>query len=77
MPLFGTRSPDEDPQTVATNLVRTVKNYVDMWPEFSIDRVYFGAYTDADNELCVTAFNRLKLQFEGTEPPDTKDPKTT
>jgi hypothetical protein len=27
----------EDPQAVATNLVRTAKNYVEMWP-FSLER---------------------------------------
>jgi O-acetyl-ADP-ribose deacetylase (regulator of RNase III) len=68
-PLFGTRGGYEDPQVVATNLVRTAKNYVEMWP-FSLERIYFQAYTDGDDELCVTAFSRLKLNFEGTEPGD-------
>jgi O-acetyl-ADP-ribose deacetylase (regulator of RNase III) len=68
-PMFGTRGGIEDPQVVATNLVRTAKNYVEMWP-FSLERIYFQAYTDRDDELCVTAFSRLKLDFEGAEPSD-------
>ncbi len=68
IPLFGTRGQQEDAQTVATNLIRTAKNYIEMWPEFSLKRIYFQAYTDQDDELCTTAFNQLKLKYECREP---------
>ncbi len=68
IPLFGTRGQQEDAQTVATNLIRTAKNYIEMWPEFSLKRIYFQAWTDQDDELCTTAFNHLKLKYESSEP---------
>jgi O-acetyl-ADP-ribose deacetylase (regulator of RNase III) len=69
-PLFGTRNPDDDPQAVALNLVRTAKNYLETWPTSKIERVYFLAWTDADEELCLIAFQRLGLTFEKVEPDD-------
>ena len=69
-PLFGTRNLDDDPQVVAINLVRTAKNYLETWPDCTMERVYFLAWTDADQELCVTAFQRLGLNFEQVEPDD-------
>ena len=66
-PLFGTNNPDEDPLLVAYNLIHTAKVYVEMWPEFSLDRIYFQAYTDRDDELCVTTFSKLGLTFEPQE----------
>jgi hypothetical protein len=32
--------------------------------------IYFQAYTDRDDELCVTALSRLKLNFEHADPSD-------
>jgi hypothetical protein len=69
-PLFGTRNRDEDPQVVAFNLVRTAKNYLETWSDCTLERIYFLAWTDADEELCVTAFQRLGLTFERAEPSD-------
>ncbi len=63
IPLFGTRS-GGDPQDVTDRLVRTAKSYFEEQPTTSIDRVYFLAYTDADRELCQTAFSRLGLREE-------------
>jgi hypothetical protein len=63
IPLFGTRS-GGDPQDVTDRLVRTAKSYFEEQPTSSIDRVYFLAYTDADRELCQTAFSRLGLREE-------------
>ncbi len=63
IPLFGTRS-GADPQDVTDRLVRTAKSYFEEQPTSSIDRVYFLAYTDADRELCQTAFSRLGLREE-------------
>src|SRR5262249_10564821 len=67
-PLFGTRNFDDDPQVVALNLVRAAKNYLETWPHCTIERVYFLAWTDADEELCLIAFQRLGLNFEKVEP---------
>ena len=63
IPLFGTRS-GGDPQDVTDRLVRTAKSYFEEQPTTSINRVYFLAYTDADRELCQTAFSRLGLREE-------------
>lgn len=66
-PLFGTRG-DEDAQLVTFNLVQTAKIYLDTWQDCMIERIYFLAYSDADEELCFTAFQRLGLTYEGVEP---------
>ena len=60
-PLFGTRGQDRDSQQVAYNIVQAATNYFQTWPSSTIERVYFLAYTDADDELVTTAFNRLKF----------------
>jgi hypothetical protein len=61
-PLFGTRGHDRDSQQVAYNIVQAAMNYFQTWPTSTIGRVYFLAYTDADDELVTTAFNRLKFE---------------
>jgi O-acetyl-ADP-ribose deacetylase (regulator of RNase III) len=61
-PLFGTRSSDRDPQDVTDNLVLSAKTFLQARPSSAIERVYFLAYTDADRDLCETAFSRLRLQ---------------
>ena len=66
-PLFGTNNPDDDPQLVAHDLIEAVKIYIETWPNFSLDRIYFQAYSDRDDELCVTALNRLGLTYEKSE----------
>ena len=62
-PLFGTRSADRDAKDVATRLVQAAKTYFETWPDSSIEKVYFLAYTDEDRELCETAFKRLNLDL--------------
>jgi hypothetical protein len=74
-PLFGTRNPDDDPQLVALNLVRTAKNYLETWSNCTMERVYFLAWTDSDEELCLTAFQRLGLNYEGVEPEEEGKPE--
>lgn len=64
--LMGTQG-DRDPQEVADNLVRAAKDYLETWPHSPVNRVCFLAYTDADDELCETAFRRLDLQYVGDE----------
>jgi O-acetyl-ADP-ribose deacetylase (regulator of RNase III) len=61
-PLFGTRSSDRDPQDVTDNLIFSAKTFLEARPNSAIERVYFLAYTDADRDLCETAFSRLRLQ---------------
>lgn len=63
-PLFGTRGRDRDAKDVATRLVQSAKTYLETWPNTSVQEVYFLAYTDADFELCETAFERLKLELK-------------
>lgn len=63
-PLFGTRNTERSAKDVATNLVRAAKTYLETWPHTGIEKVYFLAYTDADLDLCMTAFNRLGLKLE-------------
>jgi O-acetyl-ADP-ribose deacetylase (regulator of RNase III) len=66
-PLFGTRGHDRDSQHVADSIVLAAMNYLQSWPSSTIERVYFLAYTDTDDELVTTAFNRLKLSYVKTE----------
>jgi hypothetical protein len=61
-PLFGTRSSDRDPQDVTDNLVFAAKTFFEARPNSAVERIYFLAYTDADRDLCETAFSRLRLQ---------------
>lgn len=63
-PLFGTRGRDRDSKDVATRLVQSARTYLETWPSTSVQEVYFLAYTDADFELCETAFERLRLRLE-------------
>lgn len=60
-PLFGTRSSDRDPQDVTDNIVFAAKTFLEAHPDCALRQVYFLAYTDADRELCETAFSRLRL----------------
>ena len=60
-PLFGTRSSDRDPQDVTDNIVFAAKTFLEAHPASAIQQIYFLAYTDADRELCETAFSRLRL----------------
>jgi O-acetyl-ADP-ribose deacetylase (regulator of RNase III) len=66
-PLFGTRGQDQDPLEVTLSIVHAAKKYFELCPWSTIERVYFLAYTDADDELLTTAFNRLKLLWEREE----------
>ncbi len=61
-PLFGTRSSDRNPQDVAGNMVRAAKTFLEARPNSTTERVYFLAYTDADQELCETAFSHLRFK---------------
>jgi O-acetyl-ADP-ribose deacetylase (regulator of RNase III) len=61
-PLFGTRGHGRDGKDVATKLVQAAKTYLETWPHSTIQKVYFLAYTDADLDLCETAFQRLNLK---------------
>lgn len=54
---------DRDAKDVATRLVQAAKTYLETWPDSSIEKVYFLAYTDEDRELCETAFKRLNLDL--------------
>lgn len=65
VPLFGTRG-DRDPREVAHNLVQSAKTYIETWPS-SIERIYFLAFTDVDERLCLAAFQRLGLLYERRE----------
>ncbi len=67
-PLFGTRGSGDDPQSVTIDIVQAAKVYFENWPETKIERVYFLAYTDYDEELCVTAFQKLNLNYGWCEP---------
>jgi hypothetical protein len=75
-PLFGTRNRKNDPQTVTLNIVRAAKNYFELHPHSTLERVCFLAWTDADEELCYTAFLRLGLNFDFSEPAATVSPLT-
>jgi hypothetical protein len=69
-PLFGTRG-DRDARDVTYNLVRRAKSYFESTRTTQIDRIYFLAFTDVDQELILSAFQRLvandELQFEKEE----------
>lgn len=67
-PLFGTRASGDDPQMVTFNLVQSAKVYLETWPDCPIEKVYFLAYTDTDEEYLLTAFQRLGLTFKHSEP---------
>jgi len=64
-PLFGTRGGERDAQEVAYNIVQKAIAHFETSPASPTERVFFLAFTDADDELLVTAFNRLKLDFVG------------
>jgi O-acetyl-ADP-ribose deacetylase (regulator of RNase III) len=68
-PLLGTRGTSRDPQTVADNLVRSARDFLESTPDTAIERVYFLAYTDADNELCEAAFRHADLVFKADDQP--------
>jgi hypothetical protein len=65
-PLMGTQG-ERDAQEVTDNLVRAARDYLETWPKTAVKRVCFLAYTDADDELCETAFRRLGLEYVGEE----------
>jgi O-acetyl-ADP-ribose deacetylase (regulator of RNase III) len=67
-PLFGTRGSGDDPQSITTDIVHAAKIYMQNWPQSKVERVYFLAYTDRDEELCLTAFQRLHFVFSRAEP---------
>ena len=67
-PLFGTRGSADDPQSVTTDIVHAAKIYMENWPQSKIEQVYFLAYTDRDEELCLTAFQRLGLIYDRSVP---------
>lgn len=66
-PLFGTRGSGRDPQATTDALVQAALSYLTNWPESHVEKVYFLAYTDRDEELCRTAFNRVRLEPDGAE----------
>lgn len=68
-PLLGTRGADRDPQTVADNLIRSARDYLETTPDSKIETVYFLAYTDTDNELCEAAFRHANLLFKREDQP--------
>jgi hypothetical protein len=63
-PLFGSASPDWEPDWVAERLIGTAAHYLALWPTGLLEKVYFLAYTDHDRAVCRSAFIRLGL----TEP---------
>jgi hypothetical protein len=69
-PLFGTRG-ERDGREVAFNLAQRAMLYFESTPSTMVDRVYFLAYTDLDQELILSAFQRLAacggLAFEKEE----------
>jgi hypothetical protein len=56
--------------------VRAAKNYFELHPHSTLERVCFLAWTDADEELCLTAFLRLGLNFDFSEPGAAASPLT-
>jgi hypothetical protein len=69
-PLFGTRG-DRDAREVAYNLAQRAMLYLESTPTTKVDRIYFLAYTDLDQDLVLAAFQRLTanggLEFEKEE----------
>jgi O-acetyl-ADP-ribose deacetylase (regulator of RNase III) len=68
-PLLGTRGTERDPQTVADNLIRSARDFLETTPDTKIETVYFLAYTDTDNELCEAAFRHADLVFKEEDQP--------
>jgi len=60
-PLFGSASPDWEPEWVAERLIGSAAHYLALWPTGLLDKVYFLAYTDHDRSVCRSAFIRLGL----------------
>lgn len=66
VPLFGTRG-ERDPREVTYDLVQSAKTYLETWPRCSVERIYFLAFTDVDERLCLSAIQRLGLKYDGAE----------
>ncbi len=60
-PLFGSANPDWDAEWVAERLIGTAAQYLALWPEGLLEKIYFLAYTDQDRAACRSAFIRLSL----------------
>jgi hypothetical protein len=57
-----------DSEEVAVDLVRAARDFLETWPNSTVECVYFLAYADRDKALCRTAFQRIGLEREGVEP---------
>jgi O-acetyl-ADP-ribose deacetylase (regulator of RNase III) len=68
-PLLGTRGSDRDPQTVADNLIRSARDFLETTPDTKIERIHFLAYTDTDSELCEAAFRHADLIYKEEDQP--------
>lgn len=62
IPLFGSRSAGVDKQDVADAFVRAAKEHFQVTNETAIEKVYFLAYTDTDQEVCEAAMLRAGLK---------------
>ena len=60
-PLFGSANPDWEPEWVAERLIGAAAQYLALWPEGLLEKVYFLAYSDQDRSVCRSAFIRLGL----------------
>lgn len=60
-PLFGSANPDWQPEWVAERLIGAAAQYLALWPDGLLEKVYFLAHTDQDRALCRSAFIRLGL----------------
>lgn len=60
-PLFGSANPDWQPEWVAEQLIGAAAQYLALWPETLLEKIYFLAYTDQDRAVCRSAFIRLGL----------------
>lgn len=68
-PLFGSANADWQPEWVAERLIGAAAQYLALWPEGLLEKVYFLAYSDQDRAVCRSAFIRLGLAEP--ENPDT------
>jgi hypothetical protein len=60
-PLFGSANTDWQPDWVAERLIGAAAQYLALWPEGLLEKVYFLAHTDQDRSVCRSAFIRLGL----------------
>lgn len=60
-PLFGSANPDWQSDWVAERLIGAAAQYLALWPEGLLEKIYFLAYSDQDRAVCRSAFIRLGL----------------